>query len=144
MQNAGLSQVFLTLKTKTLACDNDAMGLFTNDELESLHDLARSPGARQAISAKEEEQLEDVYWDNPDRLDQNEQDAIQGAIGGFKASKGPGVSKSFEDDIPDLFHKSRDPVDRGTDEALDAPIADSWEEYTSSPERFDWPGADTP
>jgi hypothetical protein len=118
------------------------MGLFDEDELESLRDMIRAPGASTALGDDEVEQLQDVYWENPDELDKNERESIQSGINAFQDAKGPGINREFEDEIPELFHKSRDPVSRGTDEALSAPEADDWQEFVEKPNRLDFPGVD--
>jgi hypothetical protein len=120
------------------------MGLFDNDELDALHDLGRRPGVTDSLDNSEQEALEDVYWDNPDELNETERGAINNAVNRYKKDTGPGISNDFDNELPGLVHETRSEVSQGADEARDAPIADSWGDWVESPGELDWPGVDTP
>jgi len=120
------------------------MGLFTDSELSALNDLFRSAGAHSGTTDRDEERIENVYFDNPDRLHQRQRESIGRAIEGYADAKGTGIDNEFEDEIPELFHKgTRTKQERSTDRAFNANRADTWEEYIRNANRLDWPGVDT-
>lgn len=119
------------------------MGLFSNEELDSLKDLAGSPGVLDTIDTRDIETVENLYWENPEETSDQQAESIRKSVQGFEQAKGPGINRDFEDAIPALYHKTRSKQARKTDEALDAKKADTWQEYVANPDEYDWPGVDT-